>query len=108
MVGQHPERDILVRIYGLYVVEPLAPRSLCATRGGGNDATRDEIAERQPKTIAVVGEAVEIVVLVAVFDPDLVARDLPDGVHYGLEEDVVRRDLRQIIRDAGQVIVVVT
>ena len=40
-------------------------------------------------------------------DPDLVARDLPDGVHDGLEEDVVRRELRPIIRDAGQVVVVV-
>ena len=81
--------------------------SLCAPRGGGNDTTRDEVAERQPKTIAVVGEAIEIVVLVAVLDPDLVPRDLPGDVHHGLEADVVRGELRPIIRDTGQVVVVV-
>ena len=70
----------------------------------------DTIAAQQPalfRQFRETGKRVKITLLPGNHDYDL-ARDLPDGVHDGLEENVVRRELRPIIRNAGQVIVVVT
>ena len=107
VVRQRPERDVLVRIHGLHVVEPPGLRALGAPPGRGDDAARDEVPEREAVAVAEVGEAIEGVVLVAVLDPDRVARDRPGDVHHGLEADVVSRELGPVRRHAGQVVVVV-
>ena len=63
------------------------------------------VAERQRPAVAELGRAVELVVLLAVLDPDRAAGDRALQALDRLEPDAVSRERVGVARDAGEVVV---
>src|SRR5262245_51515871 len=75
--------------------------------GAADEGFGDEIPDREGIRIAVITERIEFVVLLAVFDPDLLVTHRPDRAQTLVERDVVRRELAGEASVAGEVIIVV-
>src|SRR5215475_13749355 len=106
VVRQHPVGN-LHRAHGADVLEPVSPAEVGIPAGSADEGFRDEVAHRESVSVAIFGEAVELIALMSVFDPYPLVAHRADQDQARVQMDVVCLQFLHKGRIASEIIIVI-